>query len=136
MLLLYQCFKDFCSHLHAYFQILFTKPSTSYLISLYLLHPHTLPHRSHPRPLLFHQVDYCTMNNADPENENGLAKKGDYRYLGNCVHLILLDVYSPKTCENFFLNCGSLDTWLKCHYEVWSYKKKKHKKIKAYRKSV
>ena len=23
-----------------------------------------------------------------------------------------------------------------CHYEAWGYKKKKHKKIKAYRKSV
>ena len=32
-----------------------------------------------------------------------------------------------------FLNCDSLHA---SHYKAWSYKKKKHKKIKAYRKSI
>ena len=37
----------------------------------------------------------------------------------------------------FFLkNWYSLHVRLNTHYEAWSYKKKKHKKVKAYRKSV
>ena len=36
----------------------------------------------------------------------------------------------------FFLNWDSLYARLNSHCEAWSYKKKKHKKIKAYRKSV
>ena len=36
----------------------------------------------------------------------------------------------------FFLNWDSLHARLNSHYKAWSYKKKKYKKIKAYRKSV
>ena len=36
----------------------------------------------------------------------------------------------------FFLNWDSLDARLNSHYKACSYKKKKNKKIKAYRKSV
>ena len=36
----------------------------------------------------------------------------------------------------FFINWDSLHVRLNSHYEAWSYKKKKHKKVKAYRKSV
>ena len=36
----------------------------------------------------------------------------------------------------FFFNWNSLHARLNSHYEAWSYKKKKHKKITAYRKSV
>ena len=36
----------------------------------------------------------------------------------------------------FNCNCDSLHARLNSHYEAWSYKKKKHKKITAYRKSV
>ena len=36
----------------------------------------------------------------------------------------------------FFFNWDSLHTRLNNNYKAWSYKKKKHKKIKAYRKSV
>ena len=36
----------------------------------------------------------------------------------------------------FFFNWDSLHARLNSHYKAWSYKKKKHKKIKAYRKSV
>ena len=35
-----------------------------------------------------------------------------------------------------FLNWDSLYARLDSHYEAWSYKKKKQKKIKAYMKSV
>ena len=33
-------------------------------------------------------------------------------------------------------NWDSPYTSLNCHYEAWNYKKKKHKKVKGYRKSV
>ena len=37
---------------------------------------------------------------------------------------------------NYLFNCDSLHARQNSHHEAWSYKKKKHKKIKAYRKSV
>ena len=36
----------------------------------------------------------------------------------------------------FLINWDSCHARLKSHYDAWSYKKKKHKKIIAYRKSV
>ena len=36
----------------------------------------------------------------------------------------------------FFFKLGSLHARLNSHYKAWSYKKKKHKKITSYRKSV
>ena len=36
----------------------------------------------------------------------------------------------------FFFNWYSLHARLSSHYKAWSYKKRKHKKIKAYRKSI
>ena len=36
----------------------------------------------------------------------------------------------------FFFNWYSLHAGLNSHYEAWSYKKRKHKKVKAYRKSI
>ena len=41
-----------------------------------------------------------------------------------------------SSTTSYFLNQDSLHAQLKCHYEAWSYKKNKHKKIKSYRKSV
>ena len=38
--------------------------------------------------------------------------------------------------QSSFFNWDSLRARLNSHYEAWSYKKKKHKKITAYRKSV
>ena len=35
-----------------------------------------------------------------------------------------------------FFNWDSLHASLNCHWKAWIYKKKKHKKIKAYRKSL
>ena len=44
------------------------------------------------------------------------------------IHLLM--------CCCWFFNWDSLHARLNSHYKAWSYKKKKHKKIKAYRKSV
>ena len=38
--------------------------------------------------------------------------------------------------ETLFVNWGSLYARLNSHYEAWSHKKKKHEKVKVYRKSV
>ena len=38
--------------------------------------------------------------------------------------------------QDFFFNWDSHYARLNSHYEAWTYKKKKHKKIKAYRKSI
>ena len=44
-------------------------------------------------------------------------------------------IYNYIYIFNIF-NCDSLHARLNSHYKAWSYKKKKHKNIKAYRKSV
>ena len=46
---------------------------------------------------------------------------------------LLLKMFSIRV---FFFNWDSLHARLNSHYEGWSYKKKKHKKIKACRISV
>ena len=38
--------------------------------------------------------------------------------------------------EMFFFNWDSLYSRLSSYYETWVYKKEKHKKVQAYRKSV
>ena len=38
--------------------------------------------------------------------------------------------------HKFFFNWDSLHARLNSHYKAWNYKKKKHKKMKAYRKSL
>ena len=43
---------------------------------------------------------------------------------------------SEKKILFFIFNWDSLHARLNSHYKAWSYKKKKHKKIKAYRKSL
>ena len=42
----------------------------------------------------------------------------------------------PLKWKRFFFNWDSLHARLNSHYEAWSYKKKKYKKIKTYRESV
>ena len=49
--------------------------------------------------------------------------------------LKLHKIYREIPFRDFF-NWDSLHARLNSHYEAWSYKKKKHKKIKAYRKSA
>ena len=50
------------------------------------------------------------------------------------------DLLAPGALKSvvvfFFYNWDSFHAKLNSHYKAWSYKKKKHKKIKAYRKSV
>ena len=56
--------------------------------------------------------------------------------------VILLKGHKPNNFESnnslnlAFLNLDSLHARLNSHYKAWIYEKKKHKKIKAYRKSL
>ena len=45
-------------------------------------------------------------------------------------------IVSQEGFSSIFFNCDSLHARLNSHYEARSYKKKKHNKIIAYRKSV
>ena len=47
----------------------------------------------------------------------------------------LIEKEVARSCF-FFFNWYSLHARLNSHYEAWSYKKRKHKKVKAYRKSI
>ena len=46
------------------------------------------------------------------------------------------DFMNLTRMTQFFLKCDSLHASLNSHYKAWSYEKKKHKKIKAHRKSL
>ena len=50
----------------------------------------------------------------------------------------LIICWVPKTNQepSVFFNWDSIYARLNSHYKAWSYRKKKHKKIKAYRKSL
>ena len=68
------------------------------------------------------------------------------KYLSSVILIffnILVGVlFGPETGKidpgiiSLFFNWDSLHARLNSHYEVWRYKKKKHKKIRAHRKSV
>ena len=45
-------------------------------------------------------------------------------------------LYCKCDQTTFFFSWYSTHARLSSHYEVWSYKKRKHKKVKAYRKSI
>ena len=48
----------------------------------------------------------------------------------------IIKTLKTENLKPFLKNRNSLHARLNSHYKVWSYKKKKHKKTKAYRKSV
>ena len=52
------------------------------------------------------------------------------------LHFLNFTPFDCRLPKFAFFNWDSLHTRLSSHIEAWSYKKKKHKKIKAYRKSV
>ena len=54
-----------------------------------------------------------------------------YLYISVMVLSLYISLYNT-----LFFNGDSLHARLNSHYEAWSYKKNKYKKIKAYRKSV
>ena len=59
-------------------------------------------------------------------------------YLSKNVYstmITLIYIYYPNIYICIYINWNSLYGKLKSHYEAWSYKKKKPKKVKAYRKS-
>ena len=55
--------------------------------------------------------------------------------LSTVCHSYGLAVSAEGAKNTFFFNWYSLHARLNSHYEAWSYKEKKHKKVKAYMKS-
>ena len=53
-----------------------------------------------------------------------------------CKNMKVRWIFHSLHSTRLFFSWDSLHTRLNSYYEAWSYKKKKHKKIKAYRKSV
>ena len=53
-----------------------------------------------------------------------------------CVIITYVNVFIINEIYQNFFNWDSLLAKLYSHYEAWSYKKNKHKKIKSYKKSV
>ena len=53
-----------------------------------------------------------------------------------CLDNTAQGFYLSNVVFLFFFNWDSLRARLNSHYKAWSYKKKEHKKIKAYRKSI
>ena len=50
--------------------------------------------------------------------------------------LLLPYPFCTRSCKHFLFKWDSLHARLNSYYEAWSCRKKKHKKVKAYRKSV
>ena len=68
-----------------------------------------------------------------------LKERCRYRVLPtvkNSVINAVFPIWQIVELPNFFLNWDSLHAILNSHCKAWSYRKKKHKKIKAYKKSV
>ena len=48
--------------------------------------------------------------------------------------MIKISVVQKEVLDYYFFNWDSFHARLNSHYEAWSYKKKKHKKVTTYRK--
>ena len=70
------------------------------------------------------------------EGKYGLSGSNGIRTHNHLVRKRILNQLAKLECWWGFFNWDSLHARLKSHYETWSYKKKKHKNITAYRKSV
>ena len=93
--------------------------------------------------LIFNSLfEFLHKNKLLNENQSGSRPSDSWEYqLLSTVHDIYayFDCNPPRDVRSIFLDFlkwDSLRARLNSHYKAWSYKKKKHKKIKAYRKSV
>ena len=85
-----------------------------------------------------------------PSGKDGRKKsqKSNPTIALNVLYVLKIDIYPAYilklnlNCEKqilvsvIFLNCDSLHARLNSHYKTWSFKKREHKKIKAYMKSL
>ena len=94
---------------------------------------HWLQHLKQQAILNHSKLPETICNHSKPSNWNHLQSPWIIHY-----HLKLptASQHLTGTNCNFFKKWDSLHGSLNSHCEVWSYKKKKHKKIKAYKKSV
>ena len=76
----------------------------------------------------------CSIQKSAKLINNILINHHEYKYISSNITSFISD-HLPQfiTFENF---TDSLHARLNSHYKAWNCKKKKHKKIKTYRKSV
>ena len=68
--------------------------------------------------------------------KNNLDDFGIQRYSQEFFAQTIKLLSKEQIAVIFFVNWDSLHARLNSHYEPWSYKKKNHKKMKVYRKSI
>ena len=68
-------------------------------------------------------------------NQN-LYKQKDYCRIGGTLSVKLSVIHKIRTKVDLFFNWDSLHARQNSRYKAWRYKKRKQKKVKAYRKSV
>ena len=78
------------------------------------------------------QRSYCGVR----KKKTGFPIKFDVRKHPHGSSYLVKSPVFQRVDDQFFFNWDSLHARLNSHYKAWSYKKKKHKKIKAYRKSL
>ena len=77
----------------------------------------------------------------DPSENNPNEKSSREKRMVNAFKqpvckLYAMFIWSVIPIFDYFFNWDSVHAKMNKHYKAWSYKKKKHKKIKAYRKSL
>ena len=81
-------------------------------------------------------TEYRTLKKNELNAKVSWEIKGRYKSHNSVSGRCSLCLVEKLERLDFFFNCDSLYARLNSHYEAWSYKKKKHKKITTYRKSV
>ena len=77
----------------------------------------------------FHRIAYdysCADRDGLPDHSRDVPQEDIFK----------LSASAADSFIYLFFNWISIHARLNSHYEAWRYKKKKHKKVKAYRKSV
>ena len=86
-------------------------------------------------PSTLHYNDKTFLRIRVTKLSSGLLQTWYLNLIYACASQNLQRLY-PQSTNYHFLNWDSLHARLNNHYEAFSYKKKKHKKIKAYKKPV
>ena len=112
------------------------------VMSMYNLLEYSKNYRKTIGSLYDYYRDELTSDNNDNFANRDVVNSSPFKYknkiIGNTYNVnVGADGYDVNFFFFFFFfNWYSLHTRLNSHYEAWSYKKRKHKKVKAYRKSI
>ena len=122
----YFCFRLALLHSLSFFFILYCSPSSSLCMVF--------------DSISFNRNEVLLINpsaNVFVFRDLNVHHKGWLTYVGGTErHGELCYIFVSQMTFFFFFNWYSLHARLNSHYEAWSYKKRKHKKVKAYRESI